>query len=120
MATRRTCLRQEPLDGVALGVAGRVVGPRHLRRGGITAQAPRAAKATSGLESSRSVTTNAGRGQGLRGVGALAGGQLATDQSSARIGGHVQLTGKAATAAPQGSRPIFCAPSRLLVRLHGG
>ncbi len=73
---------EKVLYRVALGISS---GARHLRRGGIMVQVPRAASAaTSGSEA-----------------------YLVADQSAAGVSCHVQLAGQPAAAAAQGLRPIF-------------
>ncbi len=107
---------EEPLNGVSLGVAGRVVRPR---------VAPLAARRNHGHGAAGSqgshqrvrivapVGNQVGRGQaleqgqGVRGIVALAGREAATHGPAAGVGHGVQLAAQPAAAASQGLRSVF-------------
>jgi len=107
---------EEPLDGVTLSVAVCIVGAhlsafapgwnhgagtagseRRHERIGIVAAVGHDVRWSQALE----------QRQRLRGIVALASGEAAAAQAPARIGGHVQLGGQPAAAAPEGLRPVF-------------
>lgn len=107
---------EKALDRVALRVARRVVGPRRAALAPGRNHGTAAACGQPGHERVRIVTAvghDIGRSQSLKqrqslwGIVALACAQATTDESPARIGGHMYLTGQAAAAAPQGLRPVF-------------
>ena len=107
---------EKPLDGMALGVAGRLVGPW------VAAFAPGRNHGTDAAGSERghervrvvgAVSHHIGwrqalqQGQGLGRVMAWARRQAAAHEPAPRIGHHVPFARQAATAAPQGLRSVF-------------
>ena len=107
---------EEPLDGVALGVAGCVMGAwvpalapgRNYGTGAARGQGGHErvgiVAAVGHLERRREARE---QGQRLRGVVALADGEAAAHRPAAGVGGHVHLARKPAAAAPEGLRSVF-------------